>query len=303
MHATVTATIAAARAVERTSPATAACIAMPLFTRSLPTQRVREHDRGVHDQARRSTLRVGGRDLAAYEWGTGADTILLAHGWRGRASQFAPIVRELRAEGFRLVAFDAPANGDSPGRRTDIRDWLAAIDAMQSRHGRFHAIVGHSFGGLAAVTAVRGGTATGAVVAIASMSRARYLPDAFAAGTGLGTAAANELASRFAGRVFPGEAEAEVWRRFDAAANPLPDDVPLLVVHDRGDREVAASEGERLHAAHGERSRLVLTTGSGHTRVLGADAALDAVTAFATGGLAGVDAIAAAAAEASDTRT
>jgi hypothetical protein len=34
----------------------------------------------------------------------------------------------------------------------------------------------------------------------------------------------------------------------------------------------------------------MLTEGAGHARVLGADPTLDAVTAFALGGLAGVDA-------------
>jgi hypothetical protein len=61
-------------------------------------------------------------------------------------------------------------------------------------------------------------------------------------------------------------------------------------VHDRGDREVAAGESLRLHEAHGDRSRLVVTEGAGHSRVLAADATLDAVTAFATGGLDGLDA-------------
>ena len=54
-------------------------------------------------------------------------------------------------------------------------------------------------------------------------------------------------------------------------------------------REVAASESVRLHEAHGDRSRLLLTDGAGHARVLGADATLDAVTAFATGGLPAID--------------
>lgn len=290
MHATAIAAVSAARAADRVSPRVAAGIALPLFMSSRPRRPVRSHERAVHEQARRSTVRVRGRDLAVSEWGDGADTILLAHGWRGRASQFAPIVRELRAEGFRLVAFDAPANGDSAGRRTDIRDWLAAIEALQSRYGRFHTIVGHSFGSLAVLTAVREGVATGGVIAIAGMSSARYLVDAFGERVGLGPAAVDALSGSFVRRVMPGDDAAAAWRRFDAAERALPADVPLLVVHDRGDREVAAAEAERLHAAHGERSRLVVTSGSGHTRVLGSDAALDAIVAFTAGGLDGVDA-------------
>jgi pimeloyl-ACP methyl ester carboxylesterase len=288
MTTALAATVATIRAAERVSPDLAARLALPLFMRVGAPLPVRPADRAVHEGARRGILHVRGRDVVAYEWGSGPDTVLLMHGWRGRASQFAPIIRELRAEGFRLVAVEAPANGDSAGRRTDMRDYLAAIEALHSRHGRFHDIVGHSFGSLAALTAVRAGVATGGVVAVAGMADARYLVDSFASRLGVGGATADALAERFAGRIFPGEHD--VWPRFDAVRAPLPADVPLLVVHDRGDREVAVGEGVRLHDAHGDRSRIVLTNGSGHSRVLGADAALDAITAFVTAGPAGVDA-------------
>lgn len=288
MHPALTATLATVRAAERVSPDAAARLALPLFMRVGAPLPVRPADRAVHDHARRSTLRVRGREVVAYEWGSGPDTVLLMHGWRGRASQFAPVIRELRAEGFRLVAVDAPANGESGGRRTDVRDYLAAIEALQSHHGRFHTIIGHSFGSLAALTAVREGVAAGGVVAVAGMADSRYLVDSFAARIGIGSAASDALAERFTRRILPDDADP--WGRFDRVADPLAPDVPLLVVHDRGDREVAVGEALRLHGAHGERSRLVLTSGAGHSRVLGADAALDAITAFVTGGPAGVDA-------------
>jgi len=281
--------VAAIRAAESVSPEASAALALPLFMRVGGRLPVRPADRAVHEAARRSTVRVRGRDLATYEWGSGPDTILLVHGWRGRASQFAPIVRELRAEGFRLLAFEAPANGESAGRRTDIRDWLAAIDALQAREGRFHTIIGHSFGAMAARAAIADGVSAGGLVAIAGPSRARFLVDSFSRRVGVGTTTADALAARFARRILPDIADP--WPRFDGAANPLPERMPLLVVHDRADREVPASEGIRLHDAHGDRSRLVLTDGAGHNRALGADATLDAVTAFATGGPDGVDRI------------
>jgi len=288
MTLATTLTVASLRAADRVSPALAATLAMPLFRQVRPALPVRPRDRAVHEHAVRGTMTVRGREIVTYSWGRGAETVLLVHGWRGRAAQFGAIVRELRAEGFRVVAFDAPANGDSAGRYTDIRDYVAAIEESQQRHGMFRAIVGHSFGSLAALTAVREGTATRGVVAIAGMADARYLVDSFATRVGLGAASADALARDFARRVLPDVAEP--YARFDAIADPLPAEVPLLVVHDRGDREVAASESQRLHAAHGERSRLLLTEGSGHSRVLAADATLDAVVAFVTGGLPALDA-------------
>lgn len=287
MHPATTLALTAVRAADRVSPELAGRLAMPLFRQVRPALPVRPGDRAVHEAAERGTITVRGREVVTYAWGHGARTVLVVHGWRGRASQFGPIVRELRSEGLRVIAFDAPANGDSAGRHTDIRDFIAAIDELQRRHGMFRAIVGHSFGALAALTTVREGTATGGVVAIAGMADARYLVDSFADRVGMGPASADVLARRFAARVLPDVAEP--FARFDAVADPLPDGVPLLVVHDRGDREVAVGESMRLHAAHGERSRLVITEGAGHSRVLGADPTLDAVTAFVVGGLAGLD--------------
>ena len=287
MHPATTALVAAVRAADRVSPGLAGRLALPLFRQVRPALPVRPADRAVHEHAERGTITVRGRELVTYAWGRGPETVLVVHGWRGRASQFAPIVRELRPEGYRVVGFDAPANGDSAGRRTDIRDYLAAIEAMQQRHGMFRVVIGHSFGALAALTAVREGTAAGGVVAIAGMADARYLVDSFAARVGVGAATADVLAGEFARRVVPDVPEP--YTRVDAVARPLPADVPLLIVHDRGDREVAASESVRLHAAHGDRSRLLLTDGAGHARVLRADATLDAVTAFATGGLPALD--------------
>lgn len=287
MNAATTLTLASLRAADRVSPAIAAKLAMPLFRKVRPALPVRAGDRAVHEHAEPGIMAIRGREVRTYSWGRGAETVLVVHGWRGRAAQFGSIVRELRGEGFRVVAFDAPANGDSAGRRTDIRDYLAAIEQLQRRYGMFRAIIGHSFGSLAALTAVREGTATGGVVAIAGMADARYLVDAFAARVGLSRASADALARDFARRVLPDVAEP--YARFDAVHHPLPEEVPLLVVHDRTDREVSALESQRLHDAHGARSRLVLTRGAGHSRVLAADTTLDAVTAFVTGGLTALD--------------
>ena len=177
MHPATILALTAVRAADRVSPELAGRLAMPLFRQVRPSLPVRPGDRAVHEAAERGTITVRGREVVTYAWGHGARTVLVVHGWRGRAAQFGPIVRELRSEGLRVIAFDAPANGDSAGRHTDIRDFIAAIDELQRRHGMFRAIVGHSFGALAALTAVREGTATGGVVAIAGMADARYLVD------------------------------------------------------------------------------------------------------------------------------
>ncbi|MFF2621978.1 alpha/beta fold hydrolase [Oerskovia jenensis] len=289
------------RTVGTLSPPLAGHLALRAFFVTTPRAPVRDADLDTHHAARRTRLDVRGNDLTAYEWGSGRDSVLVVHGWRGRASQLAPVVRELVAEGFRVVSFDAPAHGDSPGGRADIRDWVAATEALERRHGPFRAVVGHSLGALAALTAARTSVRTGRVAVVSGVGG----PDAFLAEFArefrLDDATRTQLEARFHARL--GEDRHSVAARYDAVAHPLPGDTELLVVHDRGDRRMPDDDARRLHDAHVPRSAMVRTSGFGHTSVLSSDVALDALTAFVRGGLAAVAGLDVAAEPASSSAT
>lgn len=277
------------RSASRLSPALAGSLALRAFFQTQPRLPLRETDAATHAAAVRESIRIGGKDVVTYRWGRGDDTVLLVHGWRGRASQFAPLVRELTAEDFHVVAFDAPAHGESAVARTDIRDWIGAIEALQQRHGRFPLIVGHSFGGLAALTAVRWGTTAGRVATIASAGTPQVFLDQFSMMLDLNPRARASFEERFFAKF--GEDAASMRLRYDAVANPLPPAVELLALHDASDRQVPQTASADVVAAHGGRARLVRTHGLGHNRILADDATLDAVTAFAAGGLSHLDAL------------
>lgn len=274
-------------AIDRVNPNLAGRVALHLFAETSPRLPLRDSDAATMAAAERSTLYARGREVATYGWGRGDETVLLVHGWRGRASQFAPLVRELVAERLHVVAFDAPAHGESPYAATDIRDWIAAIEAMQRKHGRFRAVVGHSFGALAALTAVRSGTAAPRVAAVAGTGTPRVLLDEFTRMLDLTPRSRAAFEQRFRARL--GEDEASMIRRFDAVADPLPPGVELLALHDDGDRQMPPSASADLVAAHAGRARLIRTSGLGHNRILSDDVTLDAVTAFAVGGLANLN--------------
>ena len=276
-------------AVGRLSPRLGGDLAYRLFFSTRPRMAVRSADAATHDDARRGRLLVRGIYVATYTWGTGPRTVLLLHGWRGRASQFAPLVRELVAEGFRVVAFDAPAHGSSGGRHTDIRDWVDAAEQLDRTHGPFSALIGHSFGGLAALTVARSSDSAPAVAVVAGAAAPEAFLAQFVRDLRLDAATADRLRTRFLRRLRLDPATAA--ERYDAAAHPLPTGTALLIVHDRSDRRMPDHDALRLHAAHPGRSRLVRTVGLGHTRVLSADPTLDAVVALATSGLDAVDAL------------
>ncbi|MEZ4682380.1 MAG: alpha/beta fold hydrolase [Caldilineaceae bacterium] len=68
-----------------------------------------------------------------YSWGSGP-TVLLVHGWAGRGSQLAPLVAPLVNAGYRVVAFDAPAHGDSPGDRTNLLEVSNLIRTLSQEY-------------------------------------------------------------------------------------------------------------------------------------------------------------------------
>ncbi|GLI27370.1 alpha/beta hydrolase [Agromyces rhizosphaerae] len=278
----LTAIATATRSLAAVSPAAGSALALRLFLHVGRRMPLADRDRAIMDQARRSTVRVRGidgrgTDVVAYEWGSGDDVVLLVHGWQGRASQFGAMVRELRAEGFRVVAFDAPAHGESDGSGAYVIDWVDAIHELQHRYGRFDAIIAHSFGALGVFTAIAEGVTTRRVMTVSSPADADAVFSEFGGALGLDARTLDAMRERFVARLFAGEADP--FARVSAIHHPLPDTVDLLVAHDPGDRRVSSREAERLLAAH-PRARHLSADGAGHTRILRDDAVLDAMLGF-----------------------
>ncbi|GAA5083816.1 hypothetical protein GCM10025760_00890 [Microbacterium yannicii] len=270
---------ASIRAVSALSPRAGAAIAMPLFASVAKPRPVHDDDAATMSQARRRTVRIPGVDrrgveVVTYEWGRGPRTVVLSHGWLGRASQFSRLVRELVAEQYRVVAFDGPAHGESGGRQMYLVDWLDVYADLQQRHGAFEAMIGHSFGGLATLVAVAGGTDAARVVTISSLADADELLRQFQRMVGYSDAVTVRLRERFAARYFPGDPDPFAW--LSAVRRPLPAGVPLLITHDERDRFVPFGESVRIRSANPDATFLP-TTGLGHNRILGADVVLDAV--------------------------
>ncbi len=267
------------RAAAALSPRWGAAVAMPLFGHVAKPRPVHADDEATMLHARLHTVRIAGIDrrgvdVDTYEWGDGPRTVVLSHGWNGRASQFSVLVRELVAEGYRVVSFDAPAHGGSGGRHTYLVDWLDVFTALQDRHGAFDAMVGHSFGGLATLVGVAGGIDAARVVTIAAPADADLLLRQFQSMLGYSDAVAASMRALFATRYFPGEPDPFAW--LSSVRRPLPAGVPLLVAHDHGDRVVPFAEAGRVVSAN-PGATLLATEGLGHNRILTEDAVLDAV--------------------------
>lgn len=241
-------------------------LAYRMFGRVGERATVNPRDCAVHDAASASTLRVGRDRVRTYTWGAGPEVVLLVHGWNSRASALAAMVSTLRSPERTILAFDAPANGDSSGRKVTALDYADVIGTIASNHGPFEAIVAHSFGAMATFLAVNRGVRTASLVSIAGVHSGARLVDAFASQIGLATRRVPRLKDRLAAGPF--RPITDPWTALVSELQPPDRGIPLLVVWDEGDRVVDPSESERIAQAHHGPLVTMTTQGLGHSRIL-----------------------------------
>lgn len=233
-------------------------------------------ERAALSSADRTSLQASGQALAAYVWGSGP-SVLLQHGWSGRAAHMAAFAPSLVDAGFQVIALDAPAHGRSAGRSTDLPTISGALRAVGEAFGPVHAIVAHSFGAACALHAVVDEMPIGRLACISPPATLEGLVEKFAAIVGLSGEVADVhrrlLEKRFG---------TDVWEKFSADYLASKARLPGLVIHDRNDREVPVGEGRSVAAAWTD-AKLIETEGLGHRRILSAPNVIEYVTKFILG--------------------
>lgn len=243
------------------SPRAAAALAARIFFRTPARRPTSAAEAAVLASGNRSDLDRGDRRLATWTWGATGPAVLLVHGWGGSAAQMTPFVEALREAGIRVVAFDGPGHGESAGRSASIPAFADAIARVAGAVGPLAGVVAHSMGGPAFSLAAARGLDAGTAVFVGPPSDAAAWVREFARALDLSPRVEPLLRARI-------EALAgERIDRLNARALGPALRMPLLVVHDRDDREVPIADGKRV-AADAADGRLHATAGLGHRRIL-----------------------------------
>ncbi|MFA5900905.1 MAG: alpha/beta hydrolase [Hyphomicrobium sp.] len=194
-------------------------------------------------------------------------TVMLVHGWTSETAFMTAFTEPLRRSGLRVVAFDFPAHGLSPGRRTNLADCARAMLAVCDYFGPIDSVVAHSFGGFVALLVAEGGAPLshahpiGRYVLISCPNELSEVTRNFGATLNLAPAAQ---------RIYERHLERVGHRpiaTFSASALLRNVDAPVLIIHGREDDEVAFRNAEEIAAAH-PTARLMPFDGLGHRNVL-----------------------------------
>jgi pimeloyl-ACP methyl ester carboxylesterase len=211
-------------------------------------------------------LEVEGRTMRGYAAGRGP-TVVLVHGWAGRAADWRHLAGRLVDAGWRVVVPDLPAHGATGGARTDLYELGRAVAAVLEAETPA-AVVSHSLGFPMVMRAIEDGASEPAhVIALAPGRRMEHALATFAEQARIRPALARELRGaierRFGDDVFAAMDVDRVAPSLRSAG---------LVVHDADDTDVAIEDGRAI-AELWPRARFVGTEGLGH-RVILRDAAV-----------------------------
>ncbi len=204
--------------------------------------------------------------LRGMRWGEGPN-VYLVHGWGGWSLQLSAYVKPLVELGYRVISFDMPGHGVSdPGamgtHASSLPEFVEALQSVIEAQGPAHAFVAHSMGATAAATVMRDGAHATAAVFLSPMADPVAYTRGFARLLGFGERTRRRLQQRIEHRLGLPMAYFNVPRM--ARDRVLP---PLLVIHDREDREVAWADGHAIAEAWPQ-ARLMSTRGLGHRRIV-----------------------------------
>jgi pimeloyl-ACP methyl ester carboxylesterase len=254
------------RVAGQLTPRLSALLALRLFM-TPPNFPIPRRELKIRDRASLKIREIHGEKIAVRTWGEGP-AVLLCHGWGGRGTQFFSLIEALAEAGYRVVTFDAPAHGDSTGKRTNMLKVSRTIAAVAEDEGPLRAIIGHSFGcGTALLAIDRYRLPCDKVVLFSCFTDTLWITerfaDAFAINEKTNMAMREEATRRFA-RHFDTPWD---WLQISPVNTIEKVSGDLLLIHDRQDAEVPYRHAEKLMEIMPD-ARLLTTERLGHKKIL-----------------------------------
>ncbi len=211
------------------------------------------------EKAGHQILDYGGLPLQTYHWPGSGKTVLLMHGWESNSFRWRNLIEFLLRENFNVIAFDAPAHGQSGGKIFNVPIYAECADMLINKfHPEF--LVAHSLGGTAAVyhQYQYQSNSVEKLVTIGSPSELKEIMTHYQQLLKFNNRVHNALDQYFI-RHFGFGIEDFSTSKFAAQLQ-----IPGLLIHDELDKVTPVSASEMVHA-NWKGSKLIKTRGLGHS--------------------------------------
>ena len=201
------------------------------------------------------------KEIKVYRFKGEKQKALLLHGWSGRGTQLFCFANEMQKENCEVITFDMPAHGQSPGNKTNILELTNCIQDLNQKFGPFDAAISHSMSSFALLRAIIDGLPLQSAAIIGSGDSIEGVFYRFSQQLHF----SEKIAKRMITAV-----ENKFGIKLDTYSSRMnikDIDIPLLIVHDKDDKEAPYKCSTTLHDL-ARNSQLKLTSGLGHHRIL-----------------------------------
>ncbi|UJH66625.1 alpha/beta fold hydrolase [Allomuricauda sp. SCSIO 65647] len=236
----------------------AAQIAFDIFC-TIRKGRVRPEQEDFLDAAKLSVEEVIEQQIQAYRWPGGKDTVLLLHGWESNTHRWRNLIKKLQEHDFDILAFDAPAHGNSTGKMLHVPLYAHTLRHFLKKY-QPKSVVAHSIGGMTILYDhfVNPESSVEKIVTVGSPCEFERFMHHY------------QEILKFNKRVWKAmDKRLKDWfgyhfNEFSSARFVTNNTKKGLLFHDKSDMQVPYTESVRVHE-HWKGSKLVLTEGLGHS--------------------------------------
>ena len=247
---------------QQMSTSLATQVALYLFFRPQRFKRpVREQE--MHDHSLQTSCYVLEIDkvIQVFRFAGKGAKVLLLHGWSGRGTQLFAFANELRKSNAEIVTFDMPGHGQSKGNKTNIVELVACIKEVYAKYGPFDHAIAHSMGSMALLRALRDGIPMKSAAIIGSGDKIRNVFYRFSEQLQFSDKVTEHMIQTV---------EKQFGMNLESYSSSMSLEhlkMPLLIVHDKDDKETPFTYSKDLHKI-ANNSELLWTSGLGHHRIL-----------------------------------
>lgn len=224
-------------------------------------------------QKKRIKIKAINKEINVLSYGYSPKKVLLVHGWSGRGTQFFMLANKLLENGYMVVTFDAPAHLKSEGKTTSMVEFIACVHQLNIDFNGFDFAIGHSLGGMSLYNAISEGFSVKKLVTIGSGDLISDIIKHFVKALALKPIIATKM-KKYIDASFGYDIDRHSSSKMVKNIN-----IPALIVHDKQDGDVAVGCAERIHKNF-KNSKLLITNGLGHTRILRDEPTLNKIIEF-----------------------
>ncbi len=232
----------------------------------------------IPDLAERLSFTLNGNTIRGFRFNhPRKKKVLLLHGFSSCAFNFFKYVEPLEHKGYEVLAFDAPAHGESGGKTVNAVEYGAMIKQVIQLYGPVDAFICHSFGGIAISLLLEQlpHDANTKVVLIAPATETVSAVDGAFRMLGISS---KRLRQEFDNIIFETSGRETSWYSIRRAMHQI--SASVLWIHDEDDDITPLKDALAVKADNHDNIRFIFTKGLGHRKIYRSDDVVCTIVKF-----------------------